>query len=132
MVFQGIPLALHTGTAWEHLPQELGRLRTPMAGGGLEEQTGLEAAGTLKSPAWRAAVEAVPRELFLHLGVLMPAEGGHWRPVTGLGADPKAWLETAYSDQSLATQFDGHLTADQVVGFVTGVPTSPTPLRKGQ
>lgn len=24
LVFQGIPFALHTGIAWEHLPQELG------------------------------------------------------------------------------------------------------------
>ncbi|MFC4470903.1 ATP-grasp peptide maturase system methyltransferase [Streptomyces xiangluensis] len=84
----------------------------------------LEAAGALKSPGWRAAVEAVPRELFLHPGVFLPAEGGHWRPVTALGTDPKEWLEIAYSDQSLATQLDGHLTADQIAGLVTGVPTS--------
>lgn len=84
----------------------------------------LEAAGALKSPEWRAAVHAVPRELFLHPGVFLPAEGGHWRPVTALGADPKEWLEIAYSDQSLATQLDRHLTADKIAGLVTGVPTS--------
>ena len=84
----------------------------------------LEAAGALKSPEWRAAVEAVPRELFLHPGVFLPADAGRWRPITQLGTDSKEWLEIAYSDQSLATQLDGHLTADQAADFVTGTPTS--------
>ncbi|MGW3645054.1 ATP-grasp peptide maturase system methyltransferase [Streptomyces sp. NPDC000878] len=84
----------------------------------------LESAGALKSPEWRAAVEAVPRELFLNPGVFLPSEAGYWRPVTAIGADPKEWLEIAYDDQSLATQLDGHLTADQAAGPVTGVPTS--------
>jgi methyltransferase of ATP-grasp peptide maturase system len=84
----------------------------------------LQTAGALKSSEWRAAVEAVPRELFLNPGVFLPSEAGHWRPVTALGADPKEWLEIAYDDQSLATQLDGHLTADQAAGPVTGVPTS--------
>jgi methyltransferase of ATP-grasp peptide maturase system len=84
----------------------------------------LEAAGVLKSPKWRAAVEGVPRELFLNPGVFLPVDGGRWRPVTALGTAPREWLEIAYSDQSLATQLDGNLTADQVAGLVTGVPTS--------
>ena len=48
----------------------------------------LETAGILTSPQWRAAVEAVPRELFLNPGVFLPMDGGRWRPVTALGADP--------------------------------------------
>jgi protein-L-isoaspartate O-methyltransferase len=32
----------------------------------------LEADGDLTSPAWRSAVEAVPRELFLQLGCSCP------------------------------------------------------------
>ncbi|MET9430755.1 ATP-grasp peptide maturase system methyltransferase [Streptomyces sp. NPDC003036] len=84
----------------------------------------LEAAGALRSPQWRAAVEAVPRELFLNPGVFLPAGSGHWRPVTALGTDPEDWAEIAYSDRSLVTQLDGHLTADQAVGPVSGVPTS--------
>ncbi|UUU33642.1 ATP-grasp peptide maturase system methyltransferase [Streptomyces sp. CA-210063] len=84
----------------------------------------LKAAGVLKDPKWRAAVEAVPRELFLTPGVFLPAEGGRWNPVTALGAEPKEWLEIAYSDNSLATQLDGHLTSDQTADPVTGVPTS--------
>ncbi|MFF3745316.1 ATP-grasp peptide maturase system methyltransferase [Streptomyces kronopolitis] len=84
----------------------------------------LEKAGVLTTPAWRAAVEAVPRELFLHPGVFLPEEGGRWRPVTALGSDPAEWVEIAYSDRSLTTQLDGHLTADQAGDLVTGSPTS--------
>jgi methyltransferase of ATP-grasp peptide maturase system len=83
----------------------------------------LEKAGIV-TPQWRAAVEAVPRELFLNPGVFLPTENGRWRPVTALGTDPTEWAEIAYSDQSLATQLDGHLTADQAEGLVTGTPTS--------
>ncbi|WP_107054515.1 ATP-grasp peptide maturase system methyltransferase [Streptomyces sp. NRRL S-350] len=84
----------------------------------------LEASGDLTSPAWRAAVEAVPRELFLQPGVFLPTDDGWWRPVTALGADPEEWVRIAYSDQSLVTQLNGHLTADQASGAVRGFPTS--------
>ncbi|MGW4699839.1 ATP-grasp peptide maturase system methyltransferase [Streptomyces sp. NPDC004285] len=84
----------------------------------------LEHAGILTSPKWRAAVESVPRELFLNPGVFLPEAGGRWRPVTATGSDPAEWAEIAYRDQSLTTQLDGHLTADQVGEPVTGSPTS--------
>ncbi|CCK24419.1 putative methyltransferase [Streptomyces davaonensis JCM 4913] len=84
----------------------------------------LTAAGVLVSPRWRAAVEAVPRELFLHPGVFLPAEGGRWRPVAALGAAPDEWVQIAYRDESLTTQLDGHLTADEVSDLVEGSPTS--------
>ncbi|MEU4492647.1 ATP-grasp peptide maturase system methyltransferase [Streptomyces sp. NPDC023998] len=84
----------------------------------------LEKAGVLTTPQWRAAVEAVPRELFLNPGVFLPEDGGRWRPVTAVGADPAEWVQIAYSDQSLTTQLDGHLTADQVSDLVAGSPTS--------
>lgn len=84
----------------------------------------LTQAGVLSSPRWRAAVEAVPRELFLHPGVFLPAEGGRWRPVTAVGTDPTEWAQIAYRDESLTTQLDGHLTADQAGGPVEGSPTS--------
>ncbi|MEU5083062.1 MULTISPECIES: ATP-grasp peptide maturase system methyltransferase [Streptomyces] len=90
----------------------------------------LEADGDLTSPAWRAAVEAVPRELFLQPGVFLPTDDGRWRPVTVLGTDPKEWAEIAYSDQSLVTQLDGHLTADQVAQPVRGFPTSSSTIPK--
>lgn len=84
----------------------------------------LEAAGHVRTPAWRKAVEAVPRELFLNPGVFLPAENGLWRPVTAVGTDPAEWAEIAYSDQSLVTQLDNHLTADQTPAPVSGIPTS--------
>ncbi|WP_326694229.1 ATP-grasp peptide maturase system methyltransferase [Streptomyces sp. NBC_01766] len=84
----------------------------------------LAKAGVLTTPQWRAAVEAVPRELFLNPGVFLPQDGGRWRPVTTVGTDPAEWVRIAYSDTSLTTQLDGHLTADQVRGPVTGSPTS--------
>ncbi|SEC01312.1 hypothetical protein SAMN04490356_2559 [Streptomyces melanosporofaciens] len=48
----------------------------------------LQKAGVLTHPKWRAAIEAVPRELFLQPGVFLPTDGGRWRPVTALGTDP--------------------------------------------
>ncbi|MFD4377101.1 ATP-grasp peptide maturase system methyltransferase [Streptomyces sp. NPDC058486] len=80
-------------------------------------------AGALKTPEWRAAVESVPRELFLNPGVFLP-EGARWRPVTAVGTDPEEWVRTAYSLDTLTTQLDGHLTADQVSEPVAGLPTS--------
>ncbi|MFI1973762.1 ATP-grasp peptide maturase system methyltransferase [Streptomyces wedmorensis] len=80
-------------------------------------------AGALKTPAWRAAVESVPRELFLNPGVFLP-EGGLWRPMTAVDTDSAEWTRTAYSLDTLTTQLDGHLTADQVSEPVVGLPTS--------
>ncbi|MFB7931605.1 ATP-grasp peptide maturase system methyltransferase [Streptomyces sp. NPDC056039] len=81
--------------------------------------------GHLSSPAWKAAVEAVPRELFLSSGVFLADEDtGLWRPVTPDGVGPREWVEVAYSDQSLVTQLDGHLTADKATEPVRGFPTS--------
>ncbi|MFF4817213.1 ATP-grasp peptide maturase system methyltransferase [Kitasatospora sp. NPDC001309] len=84
----------------------------------------LEKAGVLRTPEWRAAVEAIPREEFLTPGVFLPGDGGRWRPATAAGTAPTAWVEIAYSDESLTTQLDGHLTAEQARGLVTGSPTS--------
>ncbi|MFJ2647223.1 ATP-grasp peptide maturase system methyltransferase [Streptomyces sp. NPDC087420] len=79
--------------------------------------------GVLTSPPLREAVEAVPRELFLHPGVFLD-EGAVWRPVTATGTDPAEWLKIAYSYDTLTTQLDGHLTADRTAEPVAGVPTS--------
>ncbi|WOX11330.1 ATP-grasp peptide maturase system methyltransferase [Streptomyces sp. N50] len=85
----------------------------------------LTASGVLRQDSpWRSAVEAVPRELFLHPGVFLPVDGGRWQPVTALGTPPEEWTQIVYRDESLATQLDGHLTADAADAPVTGVPTS--------
>ncbi|XXZ53143.1 ATP-grasp peptide maturase system methyltransferase (plasmid) [Streptomyces cavourensis] len=67
--------------------------------------------GVLADPAWRQAVEAVPRHRFVP-GFYLPADEPDgqglrvWEPVTaelGYGR----WLSAAYSDTTLITQFDG-------------------------
>ncbi|MGW2261394.1 ATP-grasp peptide maturase system methyltransferase [Streptomyces sp. NPDC001780] len=83
----------------------------------------LTSKGVLKSPWLRRAVETVPREQFLHPGVFLD-EGRAWRPVTAHGTASAEWLKVAYSVDTLTTQLDGHLTADQTGEPVAGVPTS--------
>ncbi|MFR9791463.1 ATP-grasp peptide maturase system methyltransferase [Streptomyces sp. MB22_4] len=79
--------------------------------------------GVLKSPWLRTAVEAVSREQFLHPGVFLD-EGRTWQPVIAADTAPDEWLKIAYSVDTLTTQLDGHLTADQAGEPVAGVPTS--------
>ncbi|MFI8848703.1 ATP-grasp peptide maturase system methyltransferase [Streptomyces sp. NPDC053499] len=66
--------------------------------------------GLLAEPAWRAAVETVPRHQFVP-GFYLPGERDEtgltaWEPVTA-ELDYDRWLTTAYSDTTLITQFDG-------------------------
>lgn len=69
----------------------------------------LTAAGWLRSPAWRAAVEAVPRHEFVpRFYVETDAPGlTTWAPVTPELVGPDEWLRQAYADETLITQFDG-------------------------
>lgn len=69
----------------------------------------LAAAGWLRSPEWRAAVEAVPRHEFVtrfYVEALNPGVTT-WTPITPELVGHDAWLLMAYSDQTLITQFDG-------------------------
>ncbi|MGX1853079.1 ATP-grasp peptide maturase system methyltransferase [Streptomyces sp. NPDC055299] len=67
--------------------------------------------GVLPDPAWRAAVETVPRHRFVS-GFYLPADRRDeqgltvWEPVTS-ERDHGRWLAAAYSDTTLITQFDG-------------------------
>ncbi|MFC4328483.1 ATP-grasp peptide maturase system methyltransferase [Streptomyces andamanensis] len=67
--------------------------------------------GALADPAWRAAVENVPRHVFVP-GFYLPADARDgqgltaWEPVTA-ELDYGRWLTAAYSDTTLITQFDG-------------------------
>ncbi|MFD4144084.1 ATP-grasp peptide maturase system methyltransferase [Streptomyces sp. NPDC058572] len=80
------------------------RLREAMA-------VGLAADRVLVDPAWRQAVEAVPRHRFVP-GFYLPADERDgqgltvWEPVTA-ELDYGRWLAAAYSDTTLITQFDG-------------------------
>lgn len=84
--------------------------------------------GDLRSAAWRAAVEAVPREDFLPAGVFQPDNSGDytvWEPVR---PDTPGYLDLVYQDQSWVTQIDGETIPGQAAGPVEGAPTSSSTL----
>lgn len=86
----------------------------------------LAARGTIAGSAWRAAVEGVPREVFLGDAVFR-AEGTAWVPVRREDAGPREWLRMAYEDRTWVTQVDG-LDAGAARGAVAGDPTSSSTL----
>nr|BFD89536.1 hypothetical protein KitaXyl93_08960 [Kitasatospora sp. Xyl93] len=84
--------------------------------------------GTLMEPEWGSAVRAVPRELFT---------GSYFRPVAGsaptsyrpVREGEPGWLEGVYSDETLITQLDGRIRADDVPEeAVHGSPSSSSTL----
>ncbi|MFI8859583.1 ATP-grasp peptide maturase system methyltransferase [Streptomyces prasinus] len=95
---------------------------------------GLAVRGFLDDPAWRAAVEAVPRHRFVP-GFYLPADDGSdgqgltlWQPVTA-ALDHGRWLAAAYSDATLITQFDGDEPDwENPVEWYGGAPTSSSTL----
>jgi methyltransferase of ATP-grasp peptide maturase system len=82
----------------------------------------LAARGDLRGGAWRAAVEAVPREAFLTGRVYRPVRSGPtwWQPVTLEQVGQDYWLDLAYQDVTWVTQLDGTDTP----GAPPGIPTS--------
>lgn len=84
----------------------------------------LRSRGELRTHALWAAVESVPREKFLYPGVFLPTDDARWKPVTPDRIGSAAWIDLAYSDQSLVTQLDSTLTAADVDGLISGFPTS--------
>lgn len=92
----------------------------------------LDAQGVLDDPVWRAAVATVPRHLFVP-GFWTEdgtdADGfTRWVPRTE-ASSRAAWLEHAYADRSLVTQFDNTDTDWATAGLRTGgVPTSSSTL----
>lgn len=86
----------------------------------------LEEGGVLETPAWRKAVEDVPRELFLPSFFKDgPSPDGitRYTPVSR-DADEDEWLSLVYRNETWVTQIDGRVTADTANGSVTGFPTS--------
>jgi protein-L-isoaspartate O-methyltransferase len=86
----------------------------------------LAAAVPVDDPAWRTALETVPRELFLGNG-LFQFDGRQWTPVHRDRTDPGKWLVLVYQDTTWVTQVDG-TTAVDATGPVTGRPTSSSTL----
>ncbi|MFC3573808.1 ATP-grasp peptide maturase system methyltransferase [Streptomyces yaanensis] len=68
----------------------------------------LQEDGWLRSPAWRAAVEATPRHLFVPRFYRESNTPGvtTWEPVTPETAGQEEWLRLVYTDETWMTQFD--------------------------
>ncbi|KND23830.1 ATP-grasp peptide maturase system methyltransferase [Streptomyces acidiscabies] len=89
--------------------------------------------GVFLDPAWRTAVEKVPRHRFVP-GFYLPGERPSpegltvWQPVTA-ATDYGRWLAGAYSDDTLITQFDGtEPDWDNPAERTGGAPTSSSTL----
>jgi methyltransferase of ATP-grasp peptide maturase system len=89
--------------------------------------------GLLEDPAWRHAVETVPRHHFVPGFYLQEADRSAdglamWKPVTAQ-TDRQRWLEAVYTDQTLITQFDGDEPDwDRPTPRIGGAPTSSSTL----
>jgi methyltransferase of ATP-grasp peptide maturase system len=86
----------------------------------------LAASIPVEDPAWRDALAAVPRELFLDDTMFRPS-GGQWEPVHRRTADDGEWLRLVYQDTTWVTQVDGIAAAD-ASGPLAGRPTSSSTL----
>ena len=90
----------------------------------------LVASGDIRTPVWRRAVEAVPREVFLGGCVFLRRDEGpftRWEAVTPEDAGVEGWLRLAYSDETLVTQIRQVGQADRD-GRIGGEPTSSSTL----
>ncbi|MFI8307213.1 ATP-grasp peptide maturase system methyltransferase [Streptomyces sp. NPDC085927] len=82
--------------------------------------------GLLTDPAWRAAVEAVPRELFLGDAVFR-SDGTQWEPVRREQLGDDEWFRMVHSNTTWVTQVDGTGARD-APGPLAGRPTSSSTL----
>jgi hypothetical protein len=89
----------------------------------------LATSGSLTAPAWRSAVETVPREVFLGPAVFRP-HGAAWEPVRRDRTSQDDWLRLAYSDLTRVTQVEG-VDATGANGPVSGSPAS-SPTSRGR
>ncbi|MFJ4674358.1 ATP-grasp peptide maturase system methyltransferase [Kitasatospora sp. NPDC088783] len=85
----------------------------------------------LTDPAWRKAVEAVPREVFLGNAVFRPATDARgstvYHPVRRQDVPEAEWLSMAYRNETWVTQVGG-VDAVTATGPVYGLPTSSSTL----
>ncbi|MBO7934672.1 ATP-grasp peptide maturase system methyltransferase [Streptomyces sp. S9] len=92
----------------------------------------LEADGRLRSPQWRAAVEAVPRHRFVPRFYRESHAPGvtAWKPVTPETVGEEEWLRLVYTDETWVTQFDGRdidWAAPEVISNATPTSSSTLP-----
>ncbi|WP_329429441.1 ATP-grasp peptide maturase system methyltransferase [Streptosporangium sp. NBC_01495] len=84
-------------------------------------------AAAIGSDAWHAALEAVPRELFLGEAVYRYEERG-WTPVRRDGISAEDWLRLVYTDETWVTQLNGVLAEDATEPVMILNPTSSSTL----
>jgi protein-L-isoaspartate O-methyltransferase len=87
----------------------------------------LAQAGQLRSQEWRAAVESVPRQVFIpeFFAKIDRVDGPTlWDPISAERSGDERWLQLVYEDLSHVTQLDGKTTATDVTKPVNGNPTS--------
>ncbi|MGW3076374.1 MULTISPECIES: ATP-grasp peptide maturase system methyltransferase [unclassified Kitasatospora] len=85
----------------------------------------------LTEPAWRKAIEEVPREVFLSDAVFRQGQDARgvtvYRPLSRHEVPEAEWLAMAYSNETWVTQVDG-IDAGDATGPVHGLPTSSSTL----
>lgn len=86
----------------------------------------LAACGPIAGSPWRAAVESVPREVFLGAAVFQP-NGTAWEPVRRDVVGGEKWLRLACRDRTWVTQVEGTDAVD-ATGPLSGSPTSSSTL----
>ncbi|GAA0583579.1 hypothetical protein HPO96_09320 [Kribbella sandramycini] len=90
----------------------------------------LAKSGDLRTQPWRAAVEAVPREVFIP-GFFERVDGPRetmWRPITPELVGAPERLELTYTDETWVTQLNHRITAFDTDVPVAGAPTSSSTL----
>ncbi|MFJ8308758.1 MULTISPECIES: ATP-grasp peptide maturase system methyltransferase [unclassified Streptomyces] len=91
----------------------------------------LEKGGWLRSPQWRAAVEAVPRHVFVPRFYRESGAPGitTYEPVTPEAVGREEWLRLVYTDETWMTQFDGRdIDWNDPQAISNAVPTSSSTL----
>lgn len=86
---------------------------------------GLAGTGELTDPAWRAAMHAVPRHLFVPpVAWARPYGAGEHR--IDIDADPAGWWDAAYANQPIITQYDdAGISPDDGEGNCTSSISAP-------
>ncbi|MEV0592058.1 ATP-grasp peptide maturase system methyltransferase [Nonomuraea cavernae] len=84
-------------------------------------------AAQIDCPHWRAALEAVPRELFVGDHVF-GYDAADWVPMHRSQVSPEDWMALVYSDRSLVTQVAGVMAEDATEPIANAWATSSSTL----
>ncbi|TDD61054.1 methyltransferase [Kribbella antibiotica] len=86
--------------------------------------------GDLRTQAWRAAVETVPRETFIpgFFEAIDDPRETMWRPVTPDLVSTRERLELTYTNETWVTQLNHEISAFDTDAPIPGVPTSSSTL----